>query len=468
MTRDTSTSMARTSSTLRPRSQDPHRPPTPSSSTWSSEPCRQDHPAHDPNDYEVGKRHNLEFVNILNDDGTLNENCGDFAGMKRFSRVVPSSTSSRRSAATSRPRQPHDRAHLLAFRRRHRAHHEASVVVNCQPLAAKVIERVRAGEMSITPTSPRRVLPMDENIQDWCISRQLWWAIAAPSTLSTSRARRRTAATTSSGSSAGRSSRRRSAPTSSPAARATRSSRRGRARHVVQLRPLALLHHGWPEKTTTSSTSTRPRCSRPAAGTSSSSGRQDCMLAATSPPSCPSRGLLPRHGADAHGRKMSKSSQRHDPHRDVIEASTSRPAHQAQGGQPRRQGDRQAPRVRRRTSPRASRSAVPMRCASRCGPTPAQAATSTSTSCVSRATASSATSCGTPPSLRCSSSSPLRRSSPRGRAAKRRRVACRKVDPAQAQHGEQDDQRVPQGAQLHGRHLGRVQLLAVRAVRCVH
>lgn len=42
-------------------------------------------PAHDPNDYEVGKRHNLEFINILNDDGTLNENAGEmFKGMKRF------------------------------------------------------------------------------------------------------------------------------------------------------------------------------------------------------------------------------------------------------------------------------------------------------------------------------------------------------------------------------------------------
>ena len=42
-------------------------------------------PAHDPNDYEVGKRHNLEFINILNDDGTLNENAGDlFRGVRRF------------------------------------------------------------------------------------------------------------------------------------------------------------------------------------------------------------------------------------------------------------------------------------------------------------------------------------------------------------------------------------------------
>lgn len=41
-------------------------------------------PAHDPNDYDVGVRHNLEFVNILNDDGTLNSSCGAFAGVKRF------------------------------------------------------------------------------------------------------------------------------------------------------------------------------------------------------------------------------------------------------------------------------------------------------------------------------------------------------------------------------------------------
>jgi valyl-tRNA synthetase len=41
-------------------------------------------PAHDPNDFEIGKRHNLEFVNILSDNGLLNHNCGEFEGMKRF------------------------------------------------------------------------------------------------------------------------------------------------------------------------------------------------------------------------------------------------------------------------------------------------------------------------------------------------------------------------------------------------
>ena len=41
-------------------------------------------PAHDPNDYEVGMRHKLEFINILNDDGTFNENAGEYKGMKRF------------------------------------------------------------------------------------------------------------------------------------------------------------------------------------------------------------------------------------------------------------------------------------------------------------------------------------------------------------------------------------------------
>ena len=50
-------------------------------------------PAHDPNDFNTGKRHNLEFMNILNDDGTLNDVCGQFKGQKRFEVCAPALSS---------------------------------------------------------------------------------------------------------------------------------------------------------------------------------------------------------------------------------------------------------------------------------------------------------------------------------------------------------------------------------------
>ncbi len=139
-------------------------------------------PAHDPNDYEVGKRHNLEFVNILNDDGTLNENCGDFAGMKRFSarRAVIDKLKEIGSYVETK-----DNPMTVPICSRSGDVIEPIMKpqwwVNCQPLAAKVIERVRAGEMSITPNvSEKEFFRWMENIQDWCISRQLWWGHRCP------------------------------------------------------------------------------------------------------------------------------------------------------------------------------------------------------------------------------------------------------------------------------------------------
>ncbi|SPO32571.1 probable VAS1 - valyl-tRNA synthetase [Ustilago trichophora] len=139
-------------------------------------------PAHDPNDYEVGKRHDLEFVNILNDDGTLNENCGEFAGMKRFSarRAVIDKLKEIGSYVETK-----DNPMTVPICSRSGDVIEPIMKpqwwVNCKPLAAKVIEKVRAGEMSITPTvSEKEFFRWMENIQDWCISRQLWWGHRCP------------------------------------------------------------------------------------------------------------------------------------------------------------------------------------------------------------------------------------------------------------------------------------------------
>ncbi|KIS68423.1 putative valine--tRNA ligase [Mycosarcoma maydis] len=139
-------------------------------------------PAHDPNDYEVGKRHDLEFINILNEDGTLNENCGEFAGMKRFSarRAVVDKLKEIGSYIETK-----DNPMTVPICSRSGDIIEPLMKpqwwVNCKPLADKVIERVRAGDMTITPAvSEKEFFRWMENIQDWCISRQLWWGHRCP------------------------------------------------------------------------------------------------------------------------------------------------------------------------------------------------------------------------------------------------------------------------------------------------
>ncbi|PWY98270.1 putative VAS1-valyl-tRNA synthetase [Testicularia cyperi] len=139
-------------------------------------------PAHDPNDYEVGMRHNLEFINILNDDGTLNENCGEFTGMKRFSarRAVVDKLKEIGSYVETK-----DNPMTVPICSRSGDVIEPIMKpqwwVNCKPLAAAVVERVRAGEMTIVPSvSEKEFFRWMENIQDWCISRQLWWGHRCP------------------------------------------------------------------------------------------------------------------------------------------------------------------------------------------------------------------------------------------------------------------------------------------------
>ena len=140
-------------------------------------------PAHDQNDYNTGKRHNLEFINILTDDGLLNENCGpEWAGMKRFDarkKVIEelkqkglyigqednemSIPTCSRSGDIIEP--------LL----------KPQWWVAQKDMAGDAIKAVRDGKITITPkSSEAEYFRWLENIQDWCISRQLWWGHRCP------------------------------------------------------------------------------------------------------------------------------------------------------------------------------------------------------------------------------------------------------------------------------------------------
>ncbi|KAJ3368808.1 hypothetical protein GGF31_006095 [Allomyces arbusculus] len=142
-------------------------------------------PAHDPNDHDIGKRHGLEFINILNDDGTLNENAGPFAGQKRFDARYTVLDALKQKGLY---RETKDNPMVVPTCSRSGDVIEPRLKpqwwVNCKDMAAAALEAVRSGELEITPkASEKEWYRWLENIQDWCISRQLWWGHRIPAYL---------------------------------------------------------------------------------------------------------------------------------------------------------------------------------------------------------------------------------------------------------------------------------------------
>ena len=139
-------------------------------------------PAHDPNDFEVGRRHNLEEINIMNDDGTINENGGKFAGMDRYEarKAIVAQLEEEGYLVRIKPHNhnvgTHDRCHTTV---------EPMVkkqwFVKMDELAKPAIEAVKNGDLRFVPEHfDRTYLHWLENIRDWCISRQLWWGHRIP------------------------------------------------------------------------------------------------------------------------------------------------------------------------------------------------------------------------------------------------------------------------------------------------
>jgi len=139
-------------------------------------------PAHDPNDYALGKKHNLEFINIMDTCGRMNENAGDYKDMDRFEarEVILEDLKEKGLLKKVEPR-------TLSAGHCYRCHTiiepylSKQWFVKMQPLAKPAIEVVRKGKIKFYPKRWTKVyLNWMENIQDWCISRQIWWGHRIP------------------------------------------------------------------------------------------------------------------------------------------------------------------------------------------------------------------------------------------------------------------------------------------------
>lgn len=139
-------------------------------------------PAHDPNDFEVGARHSLPQINVLNDDGTINENGGEFTGLDRYEarkRIVKQLQEEgylEKIADHLNNVGTHDRCNTVI-----EPMIKQQWFVKMEELAKPALEAAKSGELKLVPERYNKIYSnWLENIHDWCISRQLWWGHRIP------------------------------------------------------------------------------------------------------------------------------------------------------------------------------------------------------------------------------------------------------------------------------------------------
>ena len=139
-------------------------------------------PAHDPNDFEVGLRHNLEVIRVIADDGTINENGGPYNGMDRYecrNAIVKDLEEQGYLVKT----EPYSHNVGTCYR----CHNDVEPLISAQwfvkmePLAKEAIRVVQDGTIKFVPERFTKTdINWMENVHDWCISRQLWWGHQIP------------------------------------------------------------------------------------------------------------------------------------------------------------------------------------------------------------------------------------------------------------------------------------------------
>ena len=139
-------------------------------------------PAHDPNDFEVGLRHNLEVIRVIADDGTINENGGKYNGMDRYEcrKAIVKDLEEQGYLIKTEPY-----SHNVGTC--YRCHNDVEPLISAQwfvkmePLAKEAIRVVNDGTIKFVPERfTKTYINWMENVHDWCISRQLWWGHQIP------------------------------------------------------------------------------------------------------------------------------------------------------------------------------------------------------------------------------------------------------------------------------------------------
>ncbi len=144
--------------------------------------CVKITPAHDPNDFEVGKRHALEEITVINDDATMNSYAGKYEGMDRYEcrKALVADLEAQGLLVKTVPHShnvgTHDRCHTTV---------EPMVkqqwFVKMEELIKPAVEAVKSGEIELLPKRMEKLyFNWTDNIRDWCISRQLWWGHRIP------------------------------------------------------------------------------------------------------------------------------------------------------------------------------------------------------------------------------------------------------------------------------------------------
>ena len=144
--------------------------------------CVKITPPHDPNDFEVGKRHNLEEINIMNDDATINALGGKYAGMDRYE-ARKAMIADLEAEGLLVKVVPH--SHNVGTHDRCKTTVEPLIkpqwFVKMEEMAKPALEAVKKGELKLIPERMNKnYYNWLENIRDWCISRQLWWGHRIP------------------------------------------------------------------------------------------------------------------------------------------------------------------------------------------------------------------------------------------------------------------------------------------------
>ena len=139
-------------------------------------------PAHDPNDFEIGKKHNLDLIKVIGEDGAMTDEAGLYKGLDRFDarKRILGDLKAQGLLIKTEPYR-HFVGHCYRCKKIVEPNLSLQWFVNVQPLAEKAIQAVEKGETRIIPaTWEKTYFEWMNNIKDWCISRQIWWGHRIP------------------------------------------------------------------------------------------------------------------------------------------------------------------------------------------------------------------------------------------------------------------------------------------------